>query len=183
MAYVPRTPMQFPGDIQHDFRDYQADKARETISDWHGRAAETWLRAARLTGRQMGGRTDPITDGLTGDGLFDGRTLWVAQSHMAAYWRAHHLHDALHSKERILGPPDRDLYTCSYAGLLFRYRRYLLERIDIWYRIKPDLIELFLLAVAGEHTASGQAVEAELFYTLADLYPVPGLVTPKPLGI
>jgi len=175
MAYQPRSHPNFPGDIQHDFRDFMLDNRLETLAEWQGRAAEVWLRAARLTRRM----TDPLALCLADDDRFDARTLWVAHDHMAAHWRACHMAEAMLGRKWI----DNPHFHASYAGLLFRFRRFLCHQIDVWYDLKPDLLELFLLSVTGEHTARGQNVEAELFFTLADLYGVPGQNLPKPLGI
>lgn len=178
MAYLPRSRPNFPGDIQHDFRDFMLDNRLDTLAEWQGKAAEVWLCTARLTDR-IG---DPISVCLAEDAIFDARTLWIAHDHMAAHWRAAHMQEAMTGREKITGPEDRPLYCRSYAGLLFRFRRYLRRQIDVWSAIKPDLLHLFLLAVTAEHTKSGRIVEMELHIVLADLYPVPGQNLPKSLA-
>jgi hypothetical protein len=57
----------------------------------------------------------------------------------------------------------------SYAELLALFRQWLRWQVTVWADRKPDLLELFLLAVVGEHTRTGQSVEAELFFTLVRL--------------
>jgi hypothetical protein len=47
----------------------------------------------------------------------------------------------------------------------------------------PDVLDLVLPALLGDHTHSGRSVEAELFFTLAWAYPVPGVKTPMPLAM
>ena len=48
MAYVPKSPPVFTGDIQHDFRDHMLAKRQDTLSDWVGEASHVYLRAADI---------------------------------------------------------------------------------------------------------------------------------------
>ena len=74
-----------------------------------------------------------------------------------------------------------DNKTNSYRDLTAIFRQWLRIQIGIWADIMPDVLMLFLLAVVDEHSRTGRAVEAELFVTLAELFPVPGVTVPKPL--
>lgn len=180
MDHVARTRPCFPGDLQHDFRDFQLAQRLPTLSQWVSTAADTYLRAARILGVA---RTDPIADTLGADLRFDARSLLVAHDHMAAYWRAEHMPAILKGKLRLIGPEGaRPLHlSCSCAGLLFAFREWLDLSIDRWATHTPWTLNLFLRAVVGDHTATGQTFEAELWYTLAHIYRVPGVIAPKPL--
>ncbi len=171
MAYVPRTRPAFPGDLQHDFRDYMLDQRLGTLADWHGEAADCYLRAARLTGVA---HTDPIAVCLAEDDVFDARTIWVAHDHMAAHWRATCLEAVKGGREGYLVGPDLEFYCQSYAGLLFLFRAFLRRQVALWATAFPEILWLFCRAVTGEHTMTGQETEAALGLELYALYPVPG---------
>ncbi len=181
MAYRPRSTPAFSSDIQHDFRDHMLATRLESLSYWVSEASQTYLRAATLLQRH---RIDALAISLDADLHFDARTLFVAHDHMAAHWRNGQMRDIMAGGNRLHWGPQQ-LYSTvnSYRELLALFRQWLLWQIKIWGEAVPDLLELFRLAVVGEHTRSGQSVEAELYYTLADLYPVPGRHTQKPLPV
>lgn len=178
MAYVPRSRPAFPGDLQHDFRDFQLDHRRDTLAQWSGRAAGHYLRAAALLG--VAG-TDPIADCLQAEDRLDARTLWVAHDRMAAVWRRSALPGVLSGNLTMLETDSgRGVISSSPAGLMVLFRRWLEVETDSWARYRPPLLRLFLRAMLGEHSRSGQALEAELYFALAHLHPLPGETLPPP---
>ena len=183
MAYLPRSPKAFPTDVQHDFRDHMYAVRSATLADWMGEAARTYLRAADILRRR---RIDPLAIALDMDDLFDGRTLMVAHDHMAAFWRNCQMREVMAGRgRRYWGREPEQLYNIvnSPRELIAIFRQWLRWQIGAWADRRPDLLELFLFAVVGEHTRSGHLVEAELYYTLATNYPVPGVRVPEPLPV
>lgn len=180
MAYVPKSPPVFTGDIQHDFRDHMLAKRVDTLSDWVGEASHVYLRAADILRCRQ---TDALAVSLDSDDQFDARTLWVAHDHMAAHWRNGQMREVMKRDGLMWGPGKLFSMVNSYAELLALFRQWLCSQVTAWADRKPDLLELFLLAVVGEHTRTGQSVEAELFFALVRLYPVPGIRAPEPLVV
>ena len=183
MAYLPRSNMSFPTDFQHDFRDHLYAVRTATLADWAGEAERVYLRAADILRRR---RIDPLAIALDMDTIFDARTLMVAHDHMAAYWRTDQMHEVMASGgKKYWGIEPNHLYSQvnSLNELTAIFRLWLRWVVNAWADHRPDILELFLLTVVGEHTRTGQSVEAELFYTLATIYPVPGVIVPKPLPV
>lgn len=179
MAYAPRTPPAFAQDIQHDLRDHLADQRLATLSDWMAEATDLYLRAADILRRRQ---RDALAITLDADDRFDARTLWAAHDHMAAHWRATCLPLVMRGRGRVVWPPAMlDNMTNSYRDLTAIFRQWLRIQTGLWADRMPDVLELFLLSVVGEHSRTGRAVEAELFFTLARLYPVTGCTVPSPL--
>lgn len=183
MAYLPRSPRVFPADIQHDFRDYMYDVRLATLADWVGEGTRLYLRAADILRRR---RVDPIAIALDMDEVFDARTIFVAHDHLAAFWRNGQMHEVMAGGYRkYWGRPPDELYcnNRSPGELIAIFRQWLRWQTNDWADRKPDLLELFLLAILGEHTRTGQAVSAEFYFTVATLYQVPGVTVPKPLPV
>jgi hypothetical protein len=178
MAYAPHSPPAFPGDLQHDLRDHLYARRLDTLAEWVGEASHLYLRAAGILRRRM---TDPLAVALDMDHRFDARTLWVAHDHMAAHWRATCLPEILRSRGKMLWGPRRLANPLnSYGCLTAIFRDWLRLQTGHWADHCPDVLELFLLAMVGEHTRTGKSVEAELCFTLAWQYPLPGVQTPMP---
>ncbi|OYW60778.1 MAG: hypothetical protein B7Z31_03675 [Rhodobacterales bacterium 12-65-15] len=179
MAYLPKTPPAFQGDIQHDLRDHLGDQRLLTLSDWVGEASTLYLRAADILRLRQ---QDALAITLDADERFDARSLWVAHDHMAAHWRAHRLPEVMAGRGRLSWPP---AMLCnpvdSYRDLTAIFRQWLQLQTSAWADQMPDVLELFLRAVVGDHTRTGRFYEAELYFTLAELYPVPGVTSLKPL--
>jgi hypothetical protein len=179
--YAPKSRPNFPGDLQHDLRDHLYACRLDTLAEWVGEASHIYLRAAGILRRR---KTDPLAVALDMDHRFDARTLWVAHDHMAAHWRAACLPKVMQSPGKMLWGPSRLANPLnSYGCLTAIFRDWLRLQTTHWADRHPDVLELFLLAVVGEHTRTGQSVEAELFFTLAWTYPVPGVETPMPLAM
>lgn len=181
MRYNPRSAMAFRGDIQHDLRDFMLDRRLATLSDWVGEAANLYLRAARIL--RVHDR-DALAISLAADHRFDARTLFVAHDHMAAHWRANRLPKVMAGRGKMWwGPKKLMNHLDSYGELMAIFRDWIRCNVQAWSDHRQDVLELFLLAVVGDHTRTGQAVEAELFHTLGKLYPVPGRTLPEPLPV
>ena len=179
MAYAPRTRPAFPGDIQHDLRDHLADQRLSTLADWVGEATRHYIRAADILRRR---HVDTLAIALDADERLDARTLCVAHDHMAAHWRAEYLPQVIAGRGRLKwGPAEPCNFVNSYADLRAIFRQWLRLQTGIRADHMPDVLELFLLAIMGEHTRTGRHVEAELFFTLARIYPVPGVTPLEPL--
>jgi hypothetical protein len=181
IRYAPRSRPAFPGDIQHDLRDHLLDQRPPTLADWVGEASALYLRAARILRCQD---RDALAVSLAADPRFDARTLFVAHDHMVAHWRHAHLPQLMSRRGKAVWGPDQLVNTVNGYGELTALFRYSLRQITrAWADHRTDILHLFLLAVTGEHTRTGRRVEAELYYTLGDLYPVPGLRLPRPLPV
>ena len=181
MAYVPKTRPSFARDLQHDLRDHLLSLRLETIALWAGEASRLYLRAADILRRR---KIDSLAIALDMDDRFDARTLWVAHDHMAAHWRAECLPQVMQTAGKMLWGPTRLVNMLnSYGELTAIFRSWLLMQANHWADHRPDVLELFLLARVGDHTRTGQAVEAELYFTLAWAFPVPGVKTPMPLAM
>lgn len=179
MAYAPRSRPAFPGDRQHDVRDHQLDLRLDTLAGWVGTAAGLYLRAAIIVGVEA---SDPIADTLRADDRFDARTLWVVHDHMAAAWRAHEMPRILAEPFRFIGAEDdRSVMTWAPSGLMMLFRRSLKDQTEGWGLSRPAVLRLFLRTLVADHGRTGQRLEAELFFALAHLYPVPGQHLPPPL--
>jgi hypothetical protein len=179
LAYAPKTPPHFPGDLQHDLRNHLLSLRLETIAQWEGEANRLYLRVADILRRR---KIDPLAITLDMDDRLDARTLMVAHAHMAAFWRATCLPEVMQTAgKRRWGPQGLYNHLNSYGDLTAIFRSWLMMQTNHWADHRPDVLELMLLAVVGDHTRSGIAVEAEFFYTLAWDFPVPGVKTPMPL--
>lgn len=168
MAYVPRTLMVFPGDIQHDFRDHQLDLRLDTISRWYGRAADHYLRGWRILGRPP----DAIADCLCAEEVFDARTLWAAHDLLAAHWRARLMAQVVkgpHTGRSLLSEtehgdlPDRMILRRSYNGRIALFRFWLNGVVDAMAHHAPEGIRLTCLAVMGEHLPGRLEHEIDLY--------------------
>ena len=130
MAYVPRSEMAFPGDLQHDFRDHQKDRQLHTIAGWAGLAAAIYLQAAQITGNT----NDPIADCFEADDNFDARTLMNAHTHMANHWRAHWLGRCLSGTHLVVEPPFKCVPIYTYKELHDAFTTWLDAETRSWSR-------------------------------------------------
>ena len=171
MAYLPKSPMAFPGDLHHDFRDFQNDGRVGIIADWVGLAAKIYLDAAHLLGMAQ----DPIADCLAADSYFDTRTVWAAHDHMAMHWRAHWLERAFAGTHLKVEP---GLFRCvpiyTYRDLQNAFGRWLMDETRSWARKNPARLRLMCRAVVGEHSQRGRADEMAFLYGLICEYRLPG---------
>jgi hypothetical protein len=165
-----RTNMLFPRDLQHDVRDFMAEKRIGTIAFWSGIVSEAYREAA-LT---MGLSNDPILVCLQADGLVDARTLWAVHDLMAAHWRAVYLPDLLRQPVKLVGPDLHGWLNTSYAGLLYAFHTFLGDALRFWRIGAPHIVRMFCKAVVQDHNSAGQRAEAELCLVLREMYPNPG---------
>jgi hypothetical protein len=169
MAYVPRSDMAFPGDIHHDFRDFQNDDRLEIIARWVGLAAEIYVQAARIVGRP----DDPIADCLTADDLLDARTVMPAHDHMARHWRAHWLPRALSGTHLTVEPPFKCVPVYTYRDLQDAFTTWLLRETELWSRRNIPRLRLMCRIVVSNHNLQGQGDALEFLYGLMRDYPHP----------
>lgn len=169
MAYVPRSPMAFPGDLQHDFRDFQLENRVEIIAAWMSTAADIYLRAARLLNR----RDDQIAMSFEVFDMLDARTLWASHDFMAAYWRAKWLKAALTGRHLVVEPPFKCVPIYTYRDLQDAFLTWLLHQTQHWANKDAARFRAMCLSIVGDHSPKGQADEMAFLYGLKKSYPLP----------
>lgn len=169
MPYVPRSQMNFAGDIQHDLRDVFCDQRAETVALWAGEAAHAYLGAARLLGQ----RDDPVADCLAAEDRFDVWTLQVAHDRLAAYWRATRLAEALADPGKCALNTPRAVPRSSYHALLVTWRAWLIGETRAWARTRPGNIRLICLILVQQNVTRGRVAEMDLYDAIKAQYPLP----------
>ncbi len=169
MAYFPRSEMAFSGDIHHDFRDFQIERRLDTISEWVGLAAQTYLNAARM----MNQMSDPIADCLAADHIFDARTVGAVHDHLASHWRAYWLEPALSGTHLQVAPPFKCVPIYTYRDLLYTFRRWLLDETYSWSHSDVAHFRLMCRAIVGNHSLTGKVDEMAFLGGIITQYHLP----------
>jgi hypothetical protein len=172
MAYLPKTAMNFAGDLQHDLRDHQAQRRDQTIAIWASDIAQAYAEAAAV----LGISDDPIAICLEQDDKIDARTLSIAHDHMAAHWRQTALAAAL-THPQTEGH-DRRYDLACYGALLQEFRLWLTTTSRSGAPHRSRYIRLFCLVLVQQNTRQGILAEIDLYRFLAQIFPIRNLAPP-----
>ncbi len=169
MAYMPRSLPNFPGDLQHDLRDFLQDHRNDTIALWSGLAAQTYINAAIL----LGIPDDPVADCLMADDRLNPAYLSVAHDMMAAYFRRHVMPAVLDGPDTFILRGKRGAVKWSYQGLLMAFQNWLMAETADLAVTRPRVVRLICLIIVQQNSSAGRNAQIDLFEALRENYPVP----------
>lgn len=150
----------FHGDDWHELRDAQHDQRWDDLAVMVGRISDTYRRASVV----MGCEDDPVAEALRAGPFFDGRSLVVAHSYLAAFWR----HANGHVNPSLPGMLD-------LGPLLGQWRSWMRREASFWIIHHPILVRRVALVATRSLVQRVDTIVAEmdLWESLREFYPLP----------
>ncbi|HMR61676.1 hypothetical protein, partial [Amaricoccus sp.] len=124
----------FHGDDWHELRDAQYEDRWDDLAMMVGRVSDMYRRASVVMGRE----DDPVAEALRAGPFFDGRSLTVAQAHLAAHWRW----KEGHVNPSLPGILDMEL-------LLEAWRKWVMSEVTLWIIDSPILVRRAAIGGGG----------------------------------